>query len=255
MKKWLSSKHPMKKTASKAVLWMAFIFANHTALALPQGFVYLDELVPDIQQDMRYSKAYNFVGRPIPGYVTGRCILTRKAAEQLAKANREAMKKGYQLKVYDSYRPTRAVTAFYQWSQDKTDQKMKAEFYPREAKENLFERGYIAKHSGHSRGSTVDITLVRIGQSKAAKKPLIRCYAKDKSYLNDNSIDMGTRHDCLDISAYYHYGPLSKLQKQNRKLLKNLMTDHGFEPYSKEWWHFSLKNEPYPKQYFNFPVK
>ncbi|KTD28111.1 M15 family metallopeptidase [Legionella israelensis] len=234
---------------------LAIWFIASHAFALPRGFVYLHQIAPDIEQDMRYAQDNNFTGHPVPGYKSGVCILTRKAAEKLKLVQNAAYQQGYQLKVYDCYRPETSVRAFYQWSQNKSDTRTKARFYPREKKYNLFRKGYIASYSGHSRGSTVDLTLVKIGKNQQPKHPLQRCYDKTARYLDDNSINMGTRHDCFDVSAHYHYTGLSNTQKKNRRRLRTLMTTYGFQPYSKEWWHFSLRNEPFPKTYFDFPVQ
>ncbi|MCC5013609.1 MULTISPECIES: M15 family metallopeptidase [unclassified Legionella] len=227
----------------------------HLAHALPAGFVYLHDVAPDIIEDLRYAGSDNFVGQPIPGYQTARCILTQAAAEQLAKAEKAAVAKGYRFKVYDCYRPQTAVNAFYKWSQNTQDLRTKMAFYPREEKKTLFARGYISLKSGHSRGSTVDLSLVKIG----AKQPLepakhSRCYSQTTAHMDDDSINTGTRFDCLDVSANLSYQKLSKEQKANRRLLQDLMLSHGFVPYDKEWWHFTLKNEPYPQTYFDFPV-
>lgn len=233
------------------------LFASSLCHALPKGFVYLHDVAPDIIQDMRYATADNFIGNPIPGYKQGVCIVTKEAGEQLRKAEQAIKAKGYTLKVYDCYRPQKAVNYFYKWSQNPKDQRQKAEFYPREMKKELFPHNYIAQYSGHTRGSTVDLTLVKLTPSlqKNNAPSLTRCYDQSPEYLNDNSIDMGTRFDCLDVSANIPYSNLSKVQKANRRLLKNLMIRYGFKPYFYEWWHFTLKNEPYPKTYFNFPVK
>lgn len=133
---------------------------------------------------------------------------------------------------------------------------MKAFFYPREDKKNLFAKGYIAKESGHTRGSTIDLTLVKIGTKYPNPRAVIpRCFDKTARYQDDNSIDAGTRFDCMDPSANIFYADLSKTQKANRLLLRHLMTANGFKPYPQEWWHFTLANEPYPHTYFDFPVK
>jgi D-alanyl-D-alanine dipeptidase len=205
---------------------------------------------------MRYATFNNFIGNPVPGYQRGVCIVTQEAAEQLRKAEQAIKPKGYTLKVYDCYRPQKAVDYFYKWSQNPQDERQKAAFYPREIKKELFKRDYISRSSGHTRGSTVDITLVKINnnQSAISKNNLIRCYDKTPAYLNDDSLDMGTRFDCLDVTANIHYSNLSKVQKSNRLLLKQLMLRYGFKPYFNEWWHFTLNNEPYPHTYFNFPV-
>ncbi|KTD33212.1 D-alanyl-D-alanine dipeptidase [Legionella nautarum] len=237
---------------------LAFIILSSLSLianALPQGFVYLSDLAPSIIQDLRYTTGNNFIGHPIPGYKASRCILTVAAATQLAKIQKAANKMGYSLKVYDCYRPQRAVNAFYQWSQNPYDNRMKAFFYPREDKKNLFAKGYIAEHSGHTRGSTVDLTLVKIGATYRHSKSITSlCFGKTPHYRNDDSIDTGTRFDCMDVSANVFYPDLSQQQKANRLLLRHLMLANGFKPYPQEWWHFTLRNEPYPKTYFDFPV-
>lgn len=241
----------MQRILALILLYTIAEFAN----ALPAGFVYLHDVAPDIIEDLRYAGANNFVGHPIPGYQAARCILTRAAAEQLTKAEKAAVKKGYRFKVYDCYRPQTAVNAFYKWSQNTQDFQTKMSFYPREEKKTLFDRGYISLQSGHSRGSTVDLTLVKIGakQPPAPTKPS-RCYSQTITHMDDDSINTGTRFDCLDVSANISYQQLSKEQKANRRLLQDLMLSYGFVPYDKEWWHFTLKDEPYPQTYFDFPV-
>lgn len=221
--------------------------------ALPKGFVYLKDIEPSIIEDMRYASSDNFVGRVIHGYKIDRCILTRQAANKLKKAQKIFLNQGYSIKVYDCYRPTRAVKDFYHWRMSK-DKRMKSYFYPREKKSLLFDRGYIAEYSGHSRGSTVDLSLVEIGAKKTKPKQIdAACYAKHRQ--QDNSVDMGTNFDCLDVASYYAHRDLTKKQKANRQRLRQVMMKVGFKPYKKEWWHFSLRREPYPRRYFNFDVK
>lgn len=149
---------------------LLLIFAFETVYALPKGFVYVHDLAPEIIEDLRYVGSNNFIGHPIPGYKANHCILTTAAAEQLAKAEKAALDMGYTIKVYDCYRPQRAVNAFYQWSQNPKDSKMKANFYPREAKSYLFAKGYIAQASGHTRGSTIDLSLVKLGHQNTVQK-------------------------------------------------------------------------------------
>lgn len=241
----------------KATSFILFFIFSAASYALPKGFVYLHDVAPDIIQDMRYSGTNNFIGNPIPGYKKGVCIVTWQVGEQLKKAEQEIKTKGYTFKVYDCYRPQKAVNYFYKWSQDPNDERQKAAFYPREIKKELFNRKYIAHSSGHSRGSTVDLTLVKLNNSskKYSKTHLIRCYDKSPNYLNDDSMDMGTRFDCLDKSANIDYANLSTTQQKNRLLLQQLMLKYGFKPYFYEWWHYTLNHEPYPDTYFNFPVQ
>lgn len=223
--------------------------------ALPSGFVYLNQVAPSIIEDMHYASTQNFTGSKIPGYKTPQCIVTTQTAEQLKKAQDEFLKKGYSIKVYDCYRPQKAVTYFYKWSRNIHDQKTKAYYYPREQKNMLFAKGYIAEHSGHSRGSTIDLTLVPLSKKALTHNPLTRCYAQSERYQNDNSINMGTRFDCFDPSAEVFYPHISNVQKQNRMLLRKTMIKFGFTPYEKEWWHFTLKNEPFPNSYFDFNIR
>ncbi|UVI32885.1 M15 family metallopeptidase [Paenibacillus spongiae] len=202
---------------------------------LPKGFVYLDEVIPSALYDIRYYSDYNFVGKPIEGYKAPLAIMSSKAAEALAAVNQDLEDQGYVLKIYDAYRPKKAVEHFIRWSKDSQDSAMKETFYPDEEKESLFKRGYIAKRSGHTRGSTVDLTIV------------------DKE--TGNEVDMGGVFDFLgDISAHGSKLITAK-QAANRNILKNAMVKQGFEPYSKEWWHYTLHDEPFPKQYFDFDVE
>jgi zinc D-Ala-D-Ala dipeptidase len=226
------------------------------AFAAPSSFVALDEVDDTILQDMRYATTYNFVGRRIDGYREPLCILTRRAAKALERAQDAVREKGYTLKVYDCYRPQRAVDHFVRWSEN-GNQRMKREFYPRVDKTRLFDDGYIARRSGHSRGGTVDLTLVEL---PAKPQPiwtrrefgLVPCTAPKRRRFPDNSIGMGTSYDCFDTKS--HTENATGRARRNRLLLKRAMEDAGFEPYANEWWHFTLRNERYPDRYFDFPV-
>lgn len=237
---------------------VAICLYSITSLAdLPKGFVYLKDIDPTILQDIRYASDHNFVGRPIKSYQTATCILTKEAALALKNVQTELRKKNLSLKVYDCYRPVTAVEDFVNWSKEMSDQKMKAEFYPRVSKTNLFHDGYIAYHSGHSRGSTVDLTIIHPKQQQPIFRPnqkLISCIAPIQKRFHDNSIDMGTGYDCLDTIAFPMSANISREAHANRMLLRTAMITKGFEPYDKEWWHFTLKKEPFTHQYFNFPV-
>jgi D-alanyl-D-alanine dipeptidase len=202
---------------------------------LPEGFVYLDEAVPDALFEIRYAGEYNFVGTRIDGYLAPQAIGTIRLAEALQAASGELAGLGYRLLIYDAYRPQKAVQHFVRWSQDEADTAMKEWFYPNEDKRTLFERGYLARKSGHSRGSTVDLTLV------------------DRN--TGELVDMGSPFDLLDEISHYNSGGITKTQSENRKLLRTVMERHGFQAYSKEWWHFVLKSEPYPATYFDFDVE
>jgi zinc D-Ala-D-Ala dipeptidase len=249
----------MRPTLFLSVLlsW-GFLSMSCLAATLPPGFVYLKNIAPTIQQDMRYATAHNFIGRPIQGYVTPQCILTLPTARALAQVQMALVQQQLSLKVYDCYRPQMAVNDFVQWSQQANQQQMQQEFYPRIDKKNAFKLGYIAQFSGHSRGSTVDLTIVPLHSkpnfSYHAGQKLIPCFAPVAKRFLDNSIDMGTGFDCLDPQAEMSAHPLAITAMNNRLLLRRLMLQYGFKPYDKEWWHFTLQSEPYPKTYFNFAV-
>jgi len=212
------------------------IFYASNCMSLPDNFVYLEDIDPSIIQDMKYFTYDNFIGRPIKGYETGRCIITRPAALALAKVQKILQQQSRSLKVFDCYRPQTAVNDFIEWGDDALDQKMKASYYPRVNKADFFTLGYVGKKSGHTRGSTVDLTIVRVEPDK-----------------NVTELAMGTHFDFMDEHSHYFSTQVSEEARKNRILLREVMqTD--FNPYDIEWWHFSLKNEPFPDIYFDFPV-
>ncbi|MBM7494684.1 D-alanyl-D-alanine dipeptidase [Micromonospora luteifusca] len=222
------------------------------------GFVVLTDVDPRIHADIRYATAHNFVGRPITAYREPLCLLTRQAAEALRRVQDAALAGGHSLKVYDCYRPQPAVDDFVAWSKRPGEQQTKAEFYPDVAKNRLFAEGYIGAPTAHSRGSTMDLTLVdepaasqspyRVGQ------PLVACTAPRGQRFADNSIDMGTGFDCFDARAHTADPRITGTVRDNRRLLQRLMTDAGFVNYAREWWHYSLRDEPYPDTFFTAPV-
>lgn len=205
---------------------------------LPKGFVYVDQVVPGIKIDLRYAAGHNFVGVPIDGYLQPRCILTDKAAQALKAVEDELQLFGLSLKIFDGYRPQRAVDHFVRWAEDVHDTRMKAEFYPDVKKESLFREEYIAAKSSHSRGSTVDLTLTPRAAGPA-----------------DPGLDMGSGFDLFDPKSWPTSLDVPPEARAHRMLLQLVMKKHGFEPYPKEWWHFTLKNEPFPHTYFDFPVQ
>ncbi|MEU7191733.1 M15 family metallopeptidase [Streptomyces sp. NPDC045369] len=224
----------------------------------PREFVALRDVDPTIRQEMRYFTPHNFMGVPVTGYRQPLCILTRDAARALHRAQRSFVRQGYTLKVYDCYRPQRAVNHFVDWAKDLGDQRMKGEFYPRVDKSALFRDGYIAEKSGHSRGSTVDLTLVRLPGPPTRPyipgEPLTRCYAPQKERFPDNSLDMGTGFDCFDTLAHTLDPRVQGRQRANRLLLKQGLERAGFRNYDKEWWHYTFTPETFPDTYFDFPV-
>lgn len=219
------------------------------------NFVNITDVIPDVILEIRYHSTYNFVGARIDGYEQPVALLTREAADSLKAVNSDALALGYRLKIYDAYRPQKAVDHFVRWAEDVADTCMKQYFYPMLDKSVLFEQGYIYARSGHTRGSTVDLTLFDMQTGK--------------------EVDMGGTFDWFGIESHPDWcGPnadtklypeigkytgdgtgLTEQQFNNRMLLRSLMLRHGFNPIDSEWWHFTLNNEPYPDTYFEFPVK
>ena len=201
----------------------------------PDIFVDVASLAPGLIVEMRYATPHNFVGVPIEGYEKPVCYLTRPAAAALAQVVKDLEPRGLTLKVYDCYRPERAVAHFVRWARNLGDQKMKAEFYPQVDKSTLFRDGYIASRSGHSRGSTADLTVASFADGKA--------------------LEMGTPFDFFSPRSWPSDRSISAEAQKNRALLAQAMARRDFRPYDKEWWHFTLRHEPYPETYFDFPVR
>ena len=221
-----------------------------------RGFVLLSEAVPDIIQEIRYYSTYNFVGDRITGYEEPCALMTREAAEALKAVSDDVMRQGYRLKIYDAYRPQMAVDHFVRWAEALDDKRMMAYFYPQVDKTRLFADGYIDAKSGHSRGSTLDLTLFDMQTGK--------------------EVDMGGTFDHFGIESHPDWcgnpetmeymgsyegdatpedGAINETQFKNRMILRQAMMRHGFRPLATEWWHFTLNDEPYPDTYFNFPVR
>jgi D-alanyl-D-alanine dipeptidase len=222
------------------------------AQPLPQGFVHLADVAPSIRQDIRYAGARNFMGRPAAGYQAAECVLTRRAAEALARAQAEIAPRGLTLVVWDCYRPQRAVADFMAWTRDAADQRMRAIYYPRVDKRDLSVLGYLSSRSTHSRGSTVDLGLARNGTPAAGGAGA--CTAAHGARIDDGALDFGTAYDCFDTLSHVRAPGIGREAAANRALLAGLMQRHGFRAYSKEWWHFQLRDEPFPGQSFDFPV-
>lgn len=224
----------------------------------PEDFVTLRSVDPTIIQEMRYTTAHNFVGEPVDGYRQPVCILTRPAARALHRAQATLLRQGHSLKVYDCYRPQRAVDHFVRWAKDLRDVRMKAEFHPLVDKSRLFADGYIAVRSGHSRGSTVDLTVVRLPAAPTRPyepgEALVPCYAPQGERFPDNSLDMGTGYDCFDTLSRTDDPRVRGEQRANRNLLRDTLGAEGFVNLPEEWWHFTYEPEPFPDTYFDFPV-
>ena len=199
-----------------------------------RGFVLLSDYVPGIIQEIRYFSSYNFIGERISGYEEPCAIVTQEAARALQNVVAELNTQGFRLKIYDAYRPACAVKHFALWGVDDLDQRMKPFFYPDLEKQELFERGYIAKRSSHSRGSTVDLTLFDMQTGK--------------------EVDMGSPFDLFSQVSHPNYRGISDEQYENRLFLQKAMVKGGFDTLDCEWWHFTLQGEPYPDSYFDFPV-
>jgi len=202
---------------------------------LPEKFVYAKNLIPDLEVELRYYGNNNFIGDTIDGYNKHCLILTEETVLALQKVQTELHKKNLALKVYDGYRPQRAVNQFIRWAKNLNDTINKAKFYPNVKKADLFKEEYIATRSGHTKGSTVDITII----NKTTNKEL----------------DMGSPYDFFGRESWINYANITAVQKANRELLQRVMLKHGFRNYPREWWHFTLRNEPYPTTYFDFPVE
>jgi len=222
-------------------------------------FVLLSEVSPSIVQDLRYATSNNFVGTPIDGYLEPVCLLSWPAASVLNAVQQEVLSFGLSLKVYDCYRPQRAVDHFARWASDMQDQQMKQRFYPEVDKARLFALGYIAEQSGHSRGSTVDITLIPAFSAVASHNRVSvtksDCRSPKRLRYPDDSLEMGTGYDCFDPLAHTANAKISDEARRNRLLLTTVMEKHGFVNYDREWWHYTLREEPFPKTYFNIPVR
>lgn len=218
------------------LLLIVFIFLSFVKQKdLPDNFVYAKSIIPDLEVELRYFGTNNFVGDTIEGYKKNRLIITKPTAEALKLVQEELEQQNLCLLVYDGYRPQRAVNHFISWARKLKDTLQKQQFYPDVKKRHLFRDGYIASQSGHSRGSTLDLTII------------------DANTLEP--LDMGSPYDFFGEKSWVDYAKISEAQKQNRQLLQTVMLKHGFRNYPKEWWHFTLRNEPFPNTYFDFVIE
>ena len=226
----------MKKIFLLAVLFGAFV--SCTGRLAPEmdssDFVNISKEIPDLILEIRYYTSYNFVGDRIDGYEAPVALMTKESAAALKVASDNLVAKGYRLKIFDAYRPQTAVNHFIRWAEDVEDERMKEYFYPDVDKSLLFELEFICAKSSHSRGSTVDLTLLDMQSGR--------------------EVDMGGTFDWFGDLSYPDYQDLSEDQKANRRILRDAMLDAGFKPFDTEWWHFTLEDEPFPDTYFDFPV-
>jgi D-alanyl-D-alanine dipeptidase len=222
----------MKFTFSSFLIIISCLVAR---AQLPEGFVNMLNEIPSIKVELRYYSSNNFVGKKIDGYNSNQIILTKQATDALKIIQNKLEKKHLSLKIYDGYRPQQAVNYFWNWAKNVHDTLMKAQYYPNVQKKNLFKEQYIASKSRHSSGSTIDVTLVDI--------------------LTNKELDMGSPFDFFGESSWVNYAGLTQKQKENRGLLQLIMKNHGFSNYPKEWWHFTLVNEPFKGVQFDFLIE
>mgnify|MGYP000645695407 CR=1 FL=1 len=219
----------------KLTLLFAFLIMQTTFAQLPKGFVYAKELIPDLVEELRYCTKNNFIGEAVEGYENPVIIMTLQTAIALKKVQTILKKNGLGLKIYDAYRPQQAVNHFVRWAKVKNDTLMKPQYYPNIPKRKLIPAGYIASKSRHSSGSTVDLTVIDLKTGK--------------------ELDMGSPYDFFGQKSWVKAPHLEKQHRKNRNLLQKVMTKNGFRNYMQEWWHFTLKGEPFKNQYFDFLVK
>lgn len=239
---------PIKNMLTLAMCTMALLSCSDSGHELTpemdsSQFVLVAEHIPDAILEIRYYSTYNFIGERIPGYQEPVAILTRQAADSLKAVSNDLVKQGYRLKIFDAYRPQCAVDFFMTWAQDPTDTRMKEYFYPELDKTVLVPQDYVCRQSGHTRGSTIDLTIFDMTLEK--------------------EVDMGCTYDYFGLASHPDvlpgqevgaYKPINEQQYKNRMILREAMLAHGFKPIDTEWWHFTLKDEPFPDTYFNFPV-
>ncbi|PIA82249.1 peptidase M15 [Gaetbulibacter sp. 4G1] len=216
-------------------IFFLLLISSLSFAQLPEGFTYVEDVIPDLDVELRYNTSNNFVGKTIDGYHSNKLILTKQTAQALKLVHEDLQNLNLCLKVYDGYRPQQAVNHFVRWAKVLNDTINKSVFYPNVKKRNLFNEGYIASKSGHSRGSTVDLTIIDGNTGKP--------------------IDMGSAYDFFGQESWVNFDAITKKQRENRQLLQIVMLKHGFRNYPKEWWHFTLRNEPFPNTYFDFLIE
>ena len=201
---------------------------------MSDDFVFVDEHVSGIYWDAKYATWDNFTGKPVDGYLANRIVGTRSLCAALEAAREEAASLGFGLLLWDAYRPQRAVDSFLRWSQQPEDGRRKLRHYPNVERAEIFEKGYVAARSGHSRGSTVDLTLYHLADGRLAT--------------------MGGGHDLMDVLSHHGATGIGEIDARNRQSLRSIMESSGFSSYEREWWHYTLQDEPYPDTYFDFPI-
>jgi len=236
---------------------LLFSYTSHATL--PEGFVYIRDIDPSIIESPRYYSSQNFLGKRMIGYEKSTLILTKPAAQALSQVQQALLKDGYSLVIYDAYRPQKTVNEFVRWSHDYSDQKMKNLYYPRIDKRDAFKLNYISDKSGHTRGSAVDLTIIALNSKIKAANEIVfskRVFKNNVTlpFLDDGTIDMGTSYDLFDIASHHQNPLIEGMYLKNRQYLRQMMLKHGFIEYPEEWWHYMLKNEPFPNTYFDFDI-
>lgn len=228
---------------------------------LPNDFTYLDRVHSDIITDLRYFSKLNFTGDFVPGYYANKAIMTVRAAEAIAKVQDKVAEDGFNLVIYDTYRPIKAVESFVDWASTTSDDaEVKRDFYPYIDRSKSFESGYISNKSAHSRGSTVDLTLIEKSSNLKAHNEIesIERELPDGRifhFLDDGTLDMGSHFDMFDKASWHEDSLFSGELLERRTYLQNIMKEHGFDDYRKEWWHYCLLDEPFPEERFDFDVR
>lgn len=226
----------MKRIIQLSLFLILFVNSGYAQKNIKEAsFVDVQKEIPSIVLDMRYYGELNFIGKPIDGYLKPIALLTKKSVEKLKKVQLALKEENLGIKIFDAYRPQRAVDHFVRWAKDEKDTLMKQAYYPNVCKKDLFKLEYIAAKSGHSRGSTLDLTLINL----ETNEPL----------------DMGSSYDFFGEISWPFNNSITPAQKHHRLVLRKVMVENGFKPYKCEWWHFTLKNEPFPDTYFDFPVE
>jgi D-alanyl-D-alanine dipeptidase len=238
------------------VIALVASISHASAQGLPGGFVYLRDVDPSIVQDIRYAGSNNFVGRPLAGYAASECVVKREVGLALKNVQQELAKQKLSLKMFDCYRPARAVADMVAWSRDGKQTAAGKRYNPAFSKADLFRFGYIATHSGHSTGGALDLTLVDLTKDNSARfdpaKDYADCTALVDARAPEGSVDMGTGYDCSDVKAHTAASSITPAQRRWRNLLVAAMARQGFVNYSKEWWHFSLPGAGGPA--YDFPI-
>jgi D-alanyl-D-alanine dipeptidase len=251
------------RTSSVAIRLLALIivaafqsYARAEELRLPPGFVRLVDVAPHIRQDIRYAGAFNFTGKRLAGYDAAQCILWRPAAEALARAEARLAADGFHLKVYDCYRPARAVRAIVGWANETRQDGLKPVFYPDVEKSRLFALGYVAFYSKHSRGIAVDVGLVGADAPNGALSPQAgRCDGPFATRVRESDLDLGTAYDCFSPLSATRHPAVSAAARQNRDRLKQALGREGFQNYFREWWHFEYRSPAEPMTHYDFPIR